>query len=84
VYRIGGRKAGIVYYELSQTRLGAGLILRGFCFDWLLFKDQRRPADSLPLESDSYLDAIRDSDEGDTTIHPEVLAVERHRSANLA
>ena len=44
---------------------------------WLFLKDQQRPADSLPLEVDSYLDAVGNLDERDATIHAELLAVAR-------
>ena len=49
---------------------------------WL--KDQRRTADSLPLEVDSHLDAVGDCDEGNTFSHPVVLTVEGHCPFNLA
>jgi hypothetical protein len=42
---------------------------------WVFLKDQRRPADSLPLEVDSYLDAVGNLDERDATVHAELLAV---------
>ena len=44
----------------------------------LLLKHQRRPADSLPLEVDSHLNAVGDLDEGDALIHPVILTVEGH------
>jgi hypothetical protein len=42
---------------------------------WLFLKDQRRPADLLPLEVDSYLDAVGNLDERDAAVHAELLAV---------
>ena len=44
----------------------------------LLLEDQRRPADSLPLEINSHLDAVGDLDEGNALIHPVVPTVEGH------
>jgi hypothetical protein len=51
---------------------------------WLLLKDHRRAANSLPLEVDSHLDAVSDSDEGNAAVHPVVLTVEGHRPFNRA
>ena len=48
------------------------------------FKDQRRPADSLPLEVDSHLDGVGDLNEGNTFGHPVVLTIEGHGPMNLA
>jgi hypothetical protein len=45
---------------------------------YLLLKHQRRPANSLPLEVDSHLDAVGDPDEGNALIHPVVLTIEGH------
>jgi hypothetical protein len=47
-------------------------------YRWLLFEHQRRPADSLPLEVDSHLDAVGDPDEGNAAVHAVVLTVESH------
>jgi hypothetical protein len=41
---------------------------------WLLLKDQRKPADSLPFEGDIHFDAVGDLDEWYATAHPVVLA----------
>jgi len=49
----------------------------------LSLKDQRRPADSLPLEVDSHLDGVGDLNEGNTFGHPVVLTVEGHGPMNL-
>jgi hypothetical protein len=53
-------------------------------FSSLLFKDHRRPADSLRLERDIHLDAVGDPDKGNPTIHPVVFAVESHRPFDIA
>ena len=45
---------------------------------WLFLKDHWRPADSLSLEVDTYLDAVGNPDEGNTTVHTEFLTVEGH------
>ena len=50
----------------------------------LLRKDQCRPAHSLRLQIDSYLDTIGNPNEGNAAVHPVVLAVEGHRPGNLA
>ena len=51
----------------------------GYCL-----KTNGRPADSLPLEVDSNLDAVGNLDEGDAAVHPVVLTVEGHCPFNLA
>ena len=37
---------------------------------WLLLKDQRKPADSLPFEGDIHFDAVGDLDERNATVLP--------------
>jgi len=49
----------------------------------LLLKDQRRPADSLPLEVDRHLDTVGDLDEGNAFIHPVILTIETHCPLDL-
>jgi len=44
----------------------------------LLLKHQRRATNSLPLEIDSYLDAVGDLDEGNSLTHPVIFTVEGH------
>ncbi len=51
---------------------------------WLFLKDQRRPANALTLEVDPYFDAVRNLDEGNATVHTELLTVERHCPCNAA
>jgi len=51
---------------------------------WLLLKDHRRPADSLCLKGDSYLDTVGDPNERNAAVHTIVLAVEGHCPFNLA
>ena len=41
---------------------------------WLLLKDHRRPANSLPFEGDIHFDAVGDLDERNASVHPVVLA----------
>jgi hypothetical protein len=50
----------------------------------LLLKGQRRPADSLPLEVEGYVDMVGDLDERNTAVHPVVLTVEDHCPLNLS
>ena len=49
----------------------------------LWMEDQRGAADPLPFEGDGHLDAIGDPDERNAAVHPELLAVERHRPLDL-
>src|SRR5271157_1533272 len=51
---------------------------------WLWFENQRRPADALPLEVDSHLNAVGDLDEGNAAVHPVILAIKGHCPFNLA
>ena len=50
----------------------------------LVLKNYRRPADPLCLKSDGHLDAVRDLDERNATVHSVVFAVKGHGSFNLA
>src|SRR5438552_6109391 len=43
-----------------------------------------RPADALRFKVDSHLNAVRNLNEGNTAVHPIVLAVEGHCPVNLA
>jgi hypothetical protein len=51
---------------------------------WLLLEYQRRSAYSLPFEVDYHFDAVGDLYQGDAFVHAVILAVEGHRSFNLA
>ena len=64
----------------ATKRLNAGALPPS----WLLLKDHWRAADSLRLESDCYLDAVGNPDEGNPAIHPVVLTVEGHCPSDVA
>ena len=50
----------------------------GHCWGWQVVQCQRRPADSLPFEVESYVDMVGNLDERDAFVHPVVLTVEDH------
>jgi hypothetical protein len=47
----------------------------GVCLTGYSLKTSGGPLNSLPLEVDSYLDAVGNLDERDATVHAELLAV---------
>ena len=50
----------------------------------LLLKGDRRSTDAGCLELDGYFDAVGYLNEGDAAVHPVLLPIEGHRSANRA
>src|SRR6266403_1982430 len=82
--------AGIAGSWTSQRDSGQRVVLRrdvtrfGTGDRCLLLEYQRRSAYSLPFEVDYHFDAIGDLHQGDAFVHAVVLAVEGHRSFNLA
>ena len=49
----------------------------------LLFENQRRPADTLCMQVNCYLNAVGDPKEGNAAVNPIVFAVKRHRALDF-